>query len=44
MRLDRAGVCQTDIKPDNLVVDENGLVHVIDAGSFIFKDKEVSEN
>ena len=37
-----AGVRQTDIKPDNIMVDRNDDVHIIDAGSFVFKDNEAS--
>ena len=40
-RLDKAGVRQTDLKGDNIMVDENDNVHIIDAGSFTFRTSEV---
>lgn len=40
-RLDAAGVRQTDLKGENIVVDENDNVHIIDAGSFAFEESQV---
>lgn len=37
----KAGVRQTDLKPDNIMVNDNNEVMIVDADSFEFEEGEV---